>query len=88
MLLWREGARQTRHEPASGGISHFGSEIAFGVEEAGLPNLTAEAQTFVLQTLKPCPSQRWSAHTALNHKFLLATGSDDVGEGDKGERVG
>ena len=52
------------------------------------PNLTAEAQTFVLQALKPCPSQRWSAHTALNHKFLLATGSDDVGEGDKGERVG
>ena len=49
------------------------------------PNLTAEAQTFVLQALKPCPSQRWSAHTALNHKFLLATGSDDVGGGDKGE---
>ena len=47
--------------------------------------LTAEAQTFVLETLKPCPSQRWSAHTALKHKFLLATGSDDVGGGDKGE---
>ena len=43
------------------------------------PNLTAEAQPFVLETLKPCPSQRWPAHTALKHKFLLATGSDHVG---------
>ena len=51
------------------------------------PKLTAEAQTFVLETLKPCPSQRWSAHNALKHKFLLATGSDDVGGGDKGEEV-
>ena len=55
--------------------------------------LTAEAETFVLETLKPCPSQRWSAHTALKHEFLLATGSDDVGAGvgggDKGvKRVG
>ena len=51
------------------------------------PNLTAEAQPFVLETLKPCPSQRWSAHTALKHKFLLATGSDDLGGGDKGEEA-
>ena len=43
------------------------------------PKLTAEAQTFLLEMLKPCPSQRWSAHTALKHKFLLATGSDHVG---------
>ena len=49
------------------------------------PNLTAEAQPFVLETLKPCPSQRWSALTALKHKLLLATGSDHVGGGDKGE---
>ena len=49
------------------------------------PKLTAKEEPFVLETLKPCPSQRWSAHTALKHKFLLATGSDDVGGGDKGE---
>ena len=55
------------------------------------PKLTAEAQPFVLAPLKLCPSQRWSAHTALKHKYLLAsaTGSDDVGAGvgggDKGE---
>ena len=42
------------------------------------PKVLGEAQTFLLETLKPCPSQRWSAHTALKHKFLLATGSDDV----------
>ena len=53
------------------------------------PKLTAEAQTFVLETLKPCPSQRWSAHTALKHKFMLATGSDDVGGRQTGvKRVG
>ena len=45
------------------------------------PNLTAEAQPFVLETLKPCPSQRWSAHTALQHKFLLGFGCDHVGGG-------
>ena len=41
------------------------------------PKLTAEAQIFVLEMLKPCPSMRWSARTALKHKFLLAIGSDD-----------
>ena len=52
------------------------------------PKLTAEAQPFVLEVLKPCPSQRWSAHTALKHKFLLATGSDDAGEETRVKRVG
>ena len=47
------------------------------------PCVAADARTFLLATLKPCPSQRWPAQTALKDKFLLATGSDVVDEGTK-----
>ena len=36
------------------------------------PCLAADARTFLLATLTPCPSQRWPAQTALKDKFLLA----------------
>ena len=40
------------------------------------PSLTADARTFVVAALEPCPSERQTAQTALKDNFLLATGSD------------
>ena len=46
------------------------------------PKLAADTRTFLVAMLRPCPSQRWPAQTALKDKFLLATGSDVVDEGE------
>ena len=40
------------------------------------PSLTADARAFVVAALRPCPSERRTAQTALKDNFLLATGSD------------
>ena len=82
------GTRKSNEWPSLLQLPQFRAFIhssKFPSNSCPLPKLNGEAQPFVLETLKPCPSQRWSAHTALKHKFLLATGSDDVGGGDKGE---
>ena len=83
------GTRKSNEWPSLLQLPQFRSFInstSLPPKKCQWPKLTAEAQTFVLEMLKPCPSQRWSAHTALKHKFLLATGSDhsdDVGGGGK-----